>query len=337
MDKGRTSRATGFWVICLLILILDSKTVIASAAQGIDLCVRVLIPSIFPFLVISSLVAANAGHCAIIRPLVRPLRLPEGAEDLFFLGLLSGYPVGASMVSQAARSNRIAKRDADRLLAFCSNAGPSFIFGIGATLFPRIGYCLAQWLIQIMSAALVGIITPGKQTTAKEKRGQRLSVPRALQNALPSMASICGWVVLFRILITVLDRWALWILPPEGEILARGILELANGMVSMSEIGNIGQRMIYTSMLLSFGGICVWMQTLSVADGLSTRYYLPGKLAQSAISFLLATAAQFLFPAHQRYIPHPLLLALCAGIVISYWYFLRKSEISSRNSNLLGV
>lgn len=338
MDKRKTAWGIIFWVICLFLLILDSKTVILGATAGIDLCIRVLIPSMFPFLVVCPMISSRIGsYLSIFRPIGRLLRMPEGAEDLFFLGLLSGYPVGAAMVSQAAQSGRISKQDAKRYLSFCSNTGPSFIFGIGAGLFPGIGSCAVLWLIQILSAVMVGILTPGKSHKAGFKNQIPLSLQQSLRNAVSTMAIICGWVILFRILITVLERWVLWCIPESAQILLRGILELANGIVSLSKIGNLGLRMILFSALLSFGGICVYMQTASVARDVPMGYYLPGKLAQSAMACVLATALQFFLPSPQRYIPHPALLAICAGICVAYPIFLRKSENSSRNSKLVGV
>ena len=338
MDKKRPQTSSIFWSLCLLILILDSKTAISGAAAGIDLCIRVLIPSIFPFLVICPMVSANIGTCSFLfRHLGKFLRLPVGAEDLFFLGLLSGYPVGANMVSQAVQSKRISKTDGARLLAFCSNAGPSFIFGIGASLFPDVRYCAALWLIHILSAMAVARMTPGAPARAEIANHQIKPFPQVLRGTISTMVSICAWVVLFRIVITITERWFLWVLPVEGQIVLRGVLELANGIVSLAQIVNLGQKMLLFSVLLSFGGICVWMQTLSVTYGVSTRYYLPGKITQSAISALIATAVQIVLPKDQRYWPNLLFLVLCMGICMSYPLFLRKIKNRSRNPDLLGV
>ena len=175
-------------------------------------------------------------YISFFHPIGRLLRLPEGAEDLFFLGLLSGYPVGAAMVSQAAQSGRISKQDARRFLPYCSNAGPSFIFGIGAGLFPGIGYCAVLWLIQIISAAIVGILTPGKSPKAGQKHQTPLTLQQALRNAITTMAIICGWVILFRILIVFFQRWFLWLLPNSGQCLLSGILELTNGCCQLATV-----------------------------------------------------------------------------------------------------
>ena len=337
MYKGKRLLGGIFWGICLFVLILDTKTVLHGAGEGLDICIRILIPSIFPFLVVCTMVTANWTGTRLLRPVGKLLRLPTGAEDLFLLGLFSGYPVGANMVSQAVQNRRISRYDGRRLLAFCSNAGPSFIFGIGATLFPNIGYCAVLWLIQIISASIVAILTPGKPEKANAKHCPAPTLQQTLHKSLLTMGIICGWVVLFRILITVLERWVLWFLPAEAQILARGILELANGIVSLVHISNLGQRMIYFSVLLSFGGICVWIQTLSVTDGVSANYYLPGKLAQCAISGLLATTVQFMLPVSQRFWPNPLLFMLSLIICIIYPFFLRKNKNRTRNPGLVGV
>lgn len=338
MDKGKRVLGAVFWSICLLILILDTKTAIAAASEGIQLCIRVLIPSIFPFLVICPMVSANTGILSmLLRPLGRLMRLPRGAEHLYVLSLLSGYPVGAANVSRAVRSGQISRKDGQRLLAFCNNAGPSFLFGIGISLFPNAGYCAMLWLIHILSSIAVAVLTPGKSEAAACCKQASPPFTAILPAAISTMATICGWVVLFRIGIAFLDRWILWIVAENGQILLRGLLELANGMVSLAGIGSIGQRMILFSMLVGFGGICVWMQTVSVCQGVSMIYYLPGKLTQSVLSVLLSTAFQLFLPLQYRYWPNPILLAFCTGICALYPIVMRKIEKRSGNSSLVGV
>lgn len=337
MPRKTGTWKAAFWGLCLLMMILDSKTVLSAAAEGIDLSIRILIPSIFPFLVVCTMASASLPGFRFLRPVGRLQRLPEGAEDLFFLGLLGGYPLGAAMVSQAAKDRRISRSDGNRLLAFCSNAGPAFIFGIGSGLFPGFVYCLAIWAIHILSAFLVGLMTPGKAARSTQRNPSDLTMSQALRNAIMTMATICGWVTLMRIVIHLFERWVLCFLPETAQILLRGILELANGSVALGGIDNVGLRMILFSAFLSFGGICVWLQTLSVTQNLSPRCYLPGKLTQCAISILLASLAQPFLPKVQRYLLHPILLGLCGVICVSYIAIPRKLQNNSRNSPLTCV
>lgn len=333
---GKRTWKAIFWMLCLLFLILDSKTVLAAAAEGIDLSIRVLIPSIFPFLVVCSMAGAYLPAFRFLRPIGKLLRLPAGAEDLFFLGLLGGYPLGAAMISQAVQDRRISRDDGNRLLAFCSNAGPAFIFGIGSGLFPGFGYCLAIWAIHILSAFLVGLMTPGKAACGTRRNPSNLTMTQALRKSIMTMATICGWVTLMRIVINLLERWVLWFLPETLQILLRGLLELANGSVALGGIDHVGLRMILFSAFLSFGGLCVWLQTLSVTQNLSVRCYLPGKLTQCAISILLASLAQPFLPS-QQHLLHPILFVICTGICAIYIVIPRIMKNSSRNSPLACV
>lgn len=125
------------------------------------------------------------------------------------------------------------------------------------------------------------------------------------------MATICGWVVIFRVLLAFFQRWFLWMLPEDISILISGLLELTNGCCRLSLAVTPGARFVLASLLLGFGGLCVGLQTISVTQGLGTGLYFPGKLVQTGISFALAFAAQYLlFPRQERLSGSPAMLAL---------------------------
>jgi len=48
---------------------------------------------------------------------------------VFFLSILSGYPVGSKIIADLYKSNEISKTDAIKTASFCSNSGPMFILG----------------------------------------------------------------------------------------------------------------------------------------------------------------------------------------------------------------
>lgn len=279
--------------IAFLVLILDAKTALSGAAEGIRLCLQTVIPSLFPFLFISIMLTSTlTGHSIpILRPLCRLLRIPEGAESILLIGLLGGYPVGAQCVAEATRNGTISRENGCRLLTFCSNAGPAFIFGIGSNLFQDSWMCWALWGIHIISALLVGLLTPGFQEPATTtSTSSNCNMTKALQRALRVMATICGWVVIFRVLITFCEHWFLWLLPVWIQCLICGMLELTNGCCMLAQIGDMQTRFILCSVFLSFGGLCVTMQTYSVTEGIDASLYLPGKIKQAVVSALMAGA-----------------------------------------------
>lgn len=277
----------------LLLLILDTKTAVAGAYDGLMLCIRSVIPSLFPFFVLSGMLtgALIGADLKVLAPVGRLCRMPKGSESILLTGLLGGYPVGAQAISQAYDRGQLTRKDAQRLLGFCSNAGPSFLFGMVACKFTSVKFTWALWAIHIVSAILTGILLPGKSSNSVSVAKKEMpDFSASMQSSLKAMATVCGWVILFRCIIAFLQRWFLWLLPTDAQISVIGILELANGCVSLDSITNERIRFIVCSGILALGGACVAMQTASVTGKLGMGYYLYGKLLQCIISLMLSSA-----------------------------------------------
>ena len=275
----------------MLVLVLDSRRALAGMREGIEICLEVLIPSLFPFFVLSGYLTGNLMRTDLkfLGPVGRLCGIPRGAECLLVTGFLGGYPVGAQNVAMAWRRGQVSREDAARMLMFCSNAGPAFFFGVIGQAFddPKVPWGL--WGIHMLSALLVGALgRPTVQPAPVVVSRSSVSLPDALRQALSAMAQVCGWVVLFRMLLTYLEGWFLWLLPRDWQIIAGGILELANGCVRLREIDSEPLRFVVASALTALGGVCVTMQTVSVARGLPMGGYLRGKLLQSCLSVVLA-------------------------------------------------
>ena len=279
----------------LLVLILDAKTGILGAAEGLALCFKSIIPSLLPFFVLSILITNSlAGErIRVLQPLERLLRIPKGSGSTFLIGILGGYPVGAQSVAQGHKNGSLSRLDAQRMLGFCSNAGPSFLFGIIACKFSKMEFAWALWLIHILSAMLVGILLPGgNNAQTKCSPSKNISVSDSLQKTIRILAGVCGWVILFRVVIAFLTRWILWFFPDWVQVFVCGILELANGCCALDRITNEGLRFVVCSGMLAFGGLCVCMQTASVTEDLGFGQYFPGKVMQCGISVVLSFLCQ---------------------------------------------
>ena len=54
----------------------------------------------------------------------------------FIMGIISGYPVGAKIVTEFRKNGDCSRAEAERLLAFTNNSGPLFIIGsVGISMF----------------------------------------------------------------------------------------------------------------------------------------------------------------------------------------------------------
>ena len=320
--KARRELWTGLIAsLGLVVLILDSKTALSGARDGISLCINSVIPSLFPFFILSMFVNMTFTGESIkpLRPIGKLCGIPEGAESLLLLGLLGGYPVGAQSINEAYKNHSLSNDDAHRLLGFCSNAGPAFIFGMVGGLFSTQKPLWFLWAIQILSALFVGYILPGKQRSyCRLPQGTRATLPVIVEKSIKTMASVCGWVMAFRVVLSFFQRWFLWLFATEGQVAIAGLLELSNGCHALYSVSNQGTRYVMAACFLSFGGLCVAMQTVSVTKDTGTGLYFPGKLIQCGISFLAAYASQyFIFQPDETWdIPVALLLTVSCVIFI---------------------
>ena len=100
---------------------------------GLSLWVTSVVPALLPFFIACELLT----HTDIIEflgiklnKIMRPLfNVPgEGAFPLI-MGIISGYPVGAKIVTNFRKNGICTKEEGERLLTFTNNSGPLFIIG----------------------------------------------------------------------------------------------------------------------------------------------------------------------------------------------------------------
>lgn len=297
-EWGKRAALAAALAVCMAVLLWQNETVSAAVRQGLALCARSVIPSLFPFFVVVSF-AVGCGFFAALRR----LRLPVEAA-VFLVGVVGGYPVGARTVGELYRGGDLSKERAEALLTFCSNAGPSFIFSIaGMGVFGSRKIGLVLYGIHILSALAAGgllgglrpaqnALKPGRFDRKTAGNGTKLPAlfVSCVGSAAAAMVNICAFVVFF-LVVMALARQAWPAVPP----LALGLLELTGGVTSL-EASPAGFCM--AAALLGWGGVSVHCQTAAVLEDteLSLKRYLLAKALQAVVSALFALGAcRFLF------------------------------------------
>ena len=277
-------------LVSVMVLLLWRSAVAAEAVRrGLTLCARSVIPALFPYFVVSGLFISLGfadGVGRRLEPLTRRLFGVGGAgASAFFLGLLGGYPVGGRTVGQLYRAGRLSKDEAERLLAFCNNAGPSFILGVvGVGCFGSLRTGIYLYLVHAFSAVLVGILFRKKAPVSGQKVRYSAAfepVPafvRAVGEAAEGMVRLCGFVVFFLVILALITD-----LTGLSHPVLLGLAELTTGVTALE--GRPGD-LVWAAALLGWGGLSVHGQTAAVLSdtdlGLG-RYFL-GKILQAIFS-----------------------------------------------------
>lgn len=288
----------------LLLLIALPEAAAGAAQDGLALCARVVLPSLFPFFVCSQLFL-QLGFAArlsrlLARPVSRLLRLPVQAGSAFVLGLFGGYPAGAQIACGLYEKKLLTRQEAERALAVCNQAGPSFIFGVlGGAVFGSAAAGAFLYGVQLLSAVLVcrlsGRKCKAEPAAALPAQASDVSFAAAFSEAVRragmSAIQVCMFVTVFsvlsRFLLLSVGRW----LPEQALPLVLGAMELSAGCAALGSCGlPVFWKLCLASALLSFGGCSVLAQSRAVAAdaGLRGGLLFPCKLLQAAISAALS-------------------------------------------------
>ena len=229
---------------CGVGLLFYSRPVSAAVAQALSLCVRVLLPSLFPFFVLSSLLV-SLGVAQRLSPLLeRPMRwlfgLPGSCAAAVLLGAVGGYPLGARTAATLYQQRQCSKEDVLRVLGFCNNAGPAFIISaVGGGLLGDTSTGVLLYGLHLLSALLMGILFAGSQRSVRQSNFSPKTLDRvavipcflqAVTGSLDTFLNVCGFVLIFAVLTCLLRQLSFLAgLGPLAQGLLYGSLELTPG------------------------------------------------------------------------------------------------------------
>ena len=299
--------------------IISPSQMIDSAKSGILLWSNIVLPSLFPFLILSDLIQKSAITVVfekLLSKIMKPLfKLPGISSLALFLGMTGGYPIGAKITSDLRNDNSLTKTEAKRLIAFVNNSGPLFISGaIGIGLYKNASIGFLLLLSHYLASFLVGILfrfykKESHINTQKNKAEFNIiklsalgeTLTNTVKKAISTVTVIGGFIVLFSIITTILEETGILLFISKliipnfdtnlSSSIISGILEVTNGVNRIFQLESVDLtlKLIITSALIGFGGFSVHMQTLSVisnSDIGSSTYFL-GKSMQSIFSGLI--------------------------------------------------
>lgn len=297
-----------FLLVSLLLSMLFHVTIVIEGAHtGLELWYESVLPSILPFMIITSLL----------------LQQVKG-NGICYLGLFCGLPVGANLVNQQINTGRLSLSSGNALLCICNITSPMFISGY--ILNQTLHHQVAGWkffLVIYFPLLLYGSLhickcrlfsnrpktkhmkskgtTPfssdpltDQKASASQRSFTQMPVePKTfediIRHSLQVILMVGVYIMLFCILIHFLLNWL-----PSGMLLPKLVtcsLEITNGIHLLMQLPiSFQQKTALIAGLTSFGGICSLLQTKSVLteQGLSMLHYILIKLGMGGISYLLA-------------------------------------------------
>ena len=138
-------------IVCLCsfaALTLCSAQVIESCRYAVELCLSLILPSLFPFFVLSVLLnrLGLPGYLGrlLTPPASRVYGVTGAGASALLIGLTGGYPLGAAYIADMERSGAITAREGERLLAMKLSPYSLLLFGSGALAEELFAYLLSN-------------------------------------------------------------------------------------------------------------------------------------------------------------------------------------------------
>lgn len=326
MKKIKNYIAGSLAVLYAFFLIAFVKDVTAAVLNSVKVCLEVMIPSLYAFIVISGFIVSSGLYAVLSKPfglISRYIfRIPQEYFSVFLIGSVGGYPIGAQLLSGIVKENRIDKDTASHMLSYCYLAGPAFICGIaGVRLFSdvKIGMLIFGAIIgaNFLVAFFTGLGRPvPERSSSKIKLDMSFDcLIRSISKGAAGMFSICGIIVFFSSIICILDK--LNIIGAAAK-LAESLLELTYtdsiaAVKTFIEISNIASLtpgnydlIPLSAALLSFGGLCVLMQIQGFTSGvLSTKRFYLCRIISMFISYFLCKILIVICNVNSIYVTAP--------------------------------
>ena len=117
-------------ILLFFTMLILSKEISTYALEGLDLAVKLILPSVFPFLLITDVLITSirAEKVTVLhRAFERIFRISGEGIATFFCGILCGFPVGAKMSTELYKNGIISKCECERLMSFSNNASPAYV------------------------------------------------------------------------------------------------------------------------------------------------------------------------------------------------------------------
>ena len=326
----------------LLLVAFFPEISIDSANKGLMLFIESVLPSILPFLIGTSILM-QTGFVRIIGAILSPVfgflfGCPGESGYVFLSAGLSGYPIGAKLSAELYSKGLLTREEAQITLCFTSITSPLFISGVVAISMFNAPY-LAGYLIfsHYCAAILTGIIM--RFYFKKEKKAYNINtefkkalknfrqknnffssqttigniLKNAVTNSLITVATICGFIILFNVLISLMNHLGVFkailnvfspvftklsINPEVIKPLTAGSIEMTVGVNMLSELASKTLMAYISAFLIGFGGLSIIMQTYAFISQykLSAKNFITAKFMQGCLSSLILAISLKLIP-----------------------------------------
>ncbi len=289
--------------LCIYFMFRFPLSVKEGVTQGLSICFYTIIPSLFPFMTLSTyIIKSNVFYWAykFLTPVAKLLfRQNSCCVPVIIMSMIGGFPLGIKMTNELYSREQITKKQAQRLCLFCMNAGPAFVVtAVGVNMLNSTKAGVIIYASLCISSLFLGIVSRflGDKNEESIKIKSQIQMPlstlsASVSDALQSILGICAWVVIFSSITACIKTLNL---NENLYVFLTSVSEVTKGCALIS--GKMSLPII--SGVIGFGGICVHCQVLGYIRHMELKYshFLVSRILNGALAALITHLLLLIFP-----------------------------------------
>ena len=291
-------------IFCCVFLIFRYPDAVKSGVnEGLNICFYTIIPSLFPFMVLSSYIVKSnilsPAYKLFSIPVKVIFRQPAPAISVILMSMIGGFPIGIKMTNDLYIKGQITKEQAQRLTLFCMNAGPAFVItAVGTNMLKstKAGIIIYSSLCisELFSGIISSFVAEKNQKEIKHKNEKPLqlaSLSASVTDSIQGIFGICAWVILFSSITMCIKEFHL---PEKAYIYITSFSEVTKGcslLIKHSPLPVIVG-------IIGFGGICVHCQVLEYLKNMEIKYinFFITRILNGVLSGIISYIILIFFP-----------------------------------------
>lgn len=281
-----------FSLVLTFFILTRPSECLAYALSGLQLWFNRMVPTLFPFMVLSGMMVRlrlTDTFVSLLKPVLSPLfQVSPTCIYGMVIGFLCGFPMGAHTAAQLYESGQISKAEASFLLSFCNNIGPvyflSFVLSTLKLSHPAY-FLLGMYGLPFLYGLLLRYTLYRKKLSPKGLPRSAASPPSLLSaldesvfSSLNGIARLGGYMIFFNLLFILPD---LMFQSSFFRGLISCLLEITGGIGLIQD-----HAPILVLCILPFGGLSCIAQTYSMikSTDLSITEYVMHKMILTAVT-----------------------------------------------------
>lgn len=290
------------------LLIILPKLSIKTFYDGIVIWATKVLPALLPFFILTKLLSYTQFISTLgkfLSPVTKKLYGVGGISGyVYTMSIISGYPVGAKILSDLYSNKTITKSHAITISSFTSTSGPLFILGtVAIGLFENTKLGIIIMISHYIGALINGFLYRRKNNTTvvQEKQIESNPLSDSMTSSIISIMTVGGFIALFYMFLNIL--LSINFFSPIVNTLSLigidktistgiicGLIEVTTGAITLSQcyLPLILIAPILT-FIISFGGLSIHAQAFCFLKNIDIKYstFLLQKTTQASISTII--------------------------------------------------